>query len=119
MTGIIVFQIEILYNDDENLRNNDGLSWIDSLHIHSCRFACLWLVLVLSLLFSFSSPARNRGCSGTGHRGDWGFGGLDVPPVFSCFQGQEEELCLTILQVRQVFGARGHQARTFVPKTSK
>ena len=27
MTGIIVFQIEILYNDDENLRNNDGLSW--------------------------------------------------------------------------------------------
>ena len=26
MTGIIVFQIEILYNDDENLRNNDGLS---------------------------------------------------------------------------------------------
>jgi len=31
MTGIIVFQIEILYNDDENLRNNDGLSW--SIHI--------------------------------------------------------------------------------------
>jgi len=27
MTGIIVFQIEILYNDDENLRNNDRLSW--------------------------------------------------------------------------------------------
>ena len=46
-------------------------------------------------------------------------GGLDVPPVFSCFWGQEEELCLMILQVRQVFGARGHQARTFVPKTSK
>jgi len=32
-------------------------------------------------------------------------GGLVTPPVFSFFWGHEEELCPTILQVRQVFGA--------------
>ena len=45
-------------------------------------------------------------------------GGLVLPLVFGFFLGQEEESCPTILQVRQVFGARGHQASTLVPKTS-
>jgi len=48
-----------------------------------------------------------------------GLGGSVLPLFFDFFRGQEEESCPTILQVRQVFGARGHQASTFTPRTSK
>ena len=77
-----------------------------------------WFFLFFLLLPDLAFPETGAE-TGVAAEGVGGLGGLVLPPDFTFFLGQEEELCPTILQVRQVLGARGHQARTFVPKTSK
>ena len=81
------------------------------------QFSSDWFFFPFLLFPVLATPKTGVVELATGDVG--GLGGLVLLLDFGFFLGQEEELCLTTLQVRQVFGARGHQAKTFVPRTSK